>query len=93
MDQPVWRGRLSSLSVFRSEVKFPLDMGEKSAIVKIVDVNVAPDQPPSTLDSVASAAVRRRSSGSVFLFDVRVIPILAPALARAPRERHPHGLT
>ena len=29
----------------------PLDMGEKSAIVKCVDANVPPEQPPSTVDS------------------------------------------
>lgn len=33
------------------EGAIPLDMGEKSAIVKCVDANVPPEQPPSTVDS------------------------------------------
>lgn len=57
-------------------------MGEKSAIVKNVDENVASDQPPSTPYIVAAAAVRRRSSGSVSLFDVHSNLSLAPAHAR-----------
>ena len=32
------------------EGAIPLDMGEKSAIVKCVDANVPPEQPPSTVD-------------------------------------------
>ena len=43
--------------------KFPLDMAEKSAIVKDVDANVAPDQPPSTPDSAASFCDCRSLSG------------------------------
>jgi hypothetical protein len=33
------------------EGSLPLDMGEKSAIVKSVDASVPPEQPPSTVDS------------------------------------------
>jgi hypothetical protein len=36
----------------------PLDSGEKSAIVKPVDLNVPPDQPPSSPDSPASVDLR-----------------------------------
>lgn len=66
-------------------------MEKKSAIVKIVDENVASDQPPSTPHIVAAAAVRRRSSGSVSLFDVRTNLSLAPACASPCRR--PPGLT
>ena len=37
------------------EASDPLDSREKSAIVKSVDVNVPPDQPPSTVDSPSRA--------------------------------------
>jgi len=49
-------GRLDAAAVHESQtgLSIPLDRGEKSAIVKTVDVNVPPDQPPSSPDSPAS---------------------------------------
>lgn len=85
------RGAASLRPVSGPREKFPLDMGEKSAIVKNVDENVAPDQPPSTPHIVAAVTVRRTSSGSVFLFDVPSNLHLAPA--RATLRRRSPGLT
>jgi len=49
-------GRLDAAAVNDSQTGLsnPLDRGEKSGIVKSVDANVPPDQPPSTPDSPAS---------------------------------------
>jgi hypothetical protein len=53
-------GRLDTLAVYESqkEVTVPLDTREKSGIVNAVDVNVPPDQPPSTWDSPAPEILR-----------------------------------
>jgi len=45
-----------SVSEMAHKTSNPLDSGEKSAIVKSVDVNVPPDQPPSTVDSPSRAS-------------------------------------
>lgn len=68
-------------------MNFPLDMLEKSAILKAVDVNVASDQPPSTPNIVACSAVRRGSSGSVSLFGVLAPPLLALAQVSSSRSQ------
>ena len=52
-------------------------MEEKSAIVKIVDVNAAPDQPPSSTDNVAFADVWRPVPGDRF-------PASVPPFANPP---------
>jgi hypothetical protein len=44
-----------SASEMPNKVSNPLDREEKSAIVKSVDANVPPDQPPSTVDSPSRA--------------------------------------
>src|SRR5947209_1489400 len=53
-------GRLDAAAVRESQKEgaLPLDRGEKSGIVKTVDANVPPDQPPSTPDSPASVDLR-----------------------------------
>src|SRR3954471_7898301 len=43
-------------SEMANKVSNPLDREEKSAIVKSVDANVPPDQPPSTVDSPSRAS-------------------------------------
>src|SRR6185369_4341461 len=48
-------GLKPTASEMAHEASNPLDRGEKSAIVKSVDVNVPPDQPPSTVDSPSRA--------------------------------------
>src|SRR6478609_1920854 len=44
-----------SASEMANKVSNPLDREEKSGIVKSVDANVPPDQPPSTVDSPSRA--------------------------------------
>jgi len=53
-------GRLDTAAMYESQkdASIPLDRGEKSGIVKAVDVNVPPDQPPSTRDSPAPKHLR-----------------------------------
>jgi hypothetical protein len=53
-------GRLDALAVYESQrdASIPLDREEKSGIVKAVDLNVPPDQPPSTWDSPAPELLR-----------------------------------
>src|SRR5580693_3710317 len=71
---------------------FPLDMTKKSAIVKIVDVNAAPDQPPSTPDNVAFGDVWRPMPGDPS--PASVPPLVNPpaAVPLSPRStlRLPH---
>src|SRR4051795_1652480 len=49
-------GLKPSASEIAHKASNPLDREEKSAIVKSVDANVPPDQPPSTVDSPSRAS-------------------------------------
>jgi len=60
-------------------LKVPLDNRNKSAIFKYVDVNAAPDQPPSTPDSVPLVAVRCGAPFSRLSFSVPILPLPAQA--------------
>ena len=59
------------------EASDPLDRGEKSAIVKRVDANVPPDQPPSTVDS-PSRVTRLGLSATGFAFHASVVASVFP---------------
>jgi hypothetical protein len=61
----------------------PLDSGEKSGIVKAVDVNVPPDQPPSTSDSPAIVDLRLGLSALGIAF-VAFTPSPFPPPAQSP---------
>ena len=76
-------GRITELTASDSALEGadPLDRGDKSAIVKSVDANVPPDQPPSTVDS-PSRVIRLGLSaiGSAFHASVvaSVFPVTIP---------------
>ena len=57
------------------EGSLPLDMGEKSAIVKSVDASVPPEQPPSTVDSPSRVPGLGLSATGI-AFDVSSAPII-----------------
>jgi len=68
----------------------PLDKRDNSAIVKNVDDdNAAPDQPPSTPDSVAVSAVRCGAPVGSLSISVQNFPPLAQAPLDLPRRRTP----
>ena len=55
--------------IVAKDPNLPLDSGEKSAIVKSVDANVPPDQPPSTVDSPVSLILWRGLSATGIVFE------------------------
>jgi hypothetical protein len=72
----------------------PIDMGENSAIVKSVDANVPPDQPPSTVDSPATLNLWRGLSATGITFETSTFPSSAQASVTSPGcGVTPHGLT
>jgi hypothetical protein len=75
-------GRLDTLAVYEchKEEPIPLDRGDKSGIVNAVDLNVPPDQPPSTWDSPASVDLRLGLSGVGIAFEALTpSPFFPPA--------------
>lgn len=74
--------------------EIPIDMGESSAIVKSVDANVPPDQPPSTVDSPATLILWRGLSATGITFETPTYPSSAQASVTSPGcGVTPHGLT
>lgn len=74
--------------------EIPIDMGENSAIVKSVDANVPPDQPPSTVDSPATLILWRGLSATGITFETSTSPSSAQASVTSPGcGVTPHGLT
>ena len=74
--------------------EIPIDMGEKSAIVKSVDANVPPDQPPSTVDSPATLILWRGLSATGITFQTSTFPFTEQASVTSPGcGVTPHGLT
>jgi|SRR5436305_4017614 len=75
----------------------PLDKGEKSAIVKCVDANVPPEQPPSTVDSPSRVpGLGLSATGTAFGFpsSSSATPPSAQASAASPGcGVTPSGLT
>jgi len=97
-----WRraSRLAGLSAALTpaetllETVLPLDRGEKSAIVKSVDANVPPDQPPSTVDSPASRTFLCGLSATGFAFESFTPPLSERASVTSPGcGVTPSGLT
>jgi hypothetical protein len=85
------------LSTPAREVADPLDMGEKSAIVKCVDASVPPEQPPSTVDS-PSRVPRLGLSAIGTAFDlpsafVTILPLTQVSAASPGCGVTPSGLT
>jgi hypothetical protein len=77
-----------------SACELPLDMGEKSAIVKSVDANVPPDQPPSTVDSPATLILWRGLSATGITFETPTSPSSTQASVTSPGcGVTPYGLT
>jgi hypothetical protein len=72
-------GRITELTASDSSLEGadPLDRGDKSAIVKSVDANVPPDQPPSTVDS-PSRVIRLGLSASGSAFHASVVASVFP---------------
>jgi hypothetical protein len=78
----------------RLDPNLPLDREEKSAIVKSVDANVPPDQPPSTVDSPASQDLRRWLSATGIASVTFTPPLSAQASVTSPGcGVTPSGLT
>ena len=81
------------------DVAAPLDRGEKSAIVKSVDANVPPDQPPSPIhgnnvDSPATLNLWRGLSATGITFETPTSPSSAQASVTSPGcGVTPYGLT
>lgn len=74
--------------------EIPIDMGESSAIVKSVDANVPPDQPPSTVDSPATLNLWRGLSATGITFQTSTFPFTEQASVTSPGcGVTPHGLT
>jgi len=72
----------------------PLDREEKSAIVKSVDANVPPDQPPSTVDSPASLILWRGLSATGIVFEPFTPFLSEPSSVTSPGcGVTPSGLT
>jgi hypothetical protein len=103
-----WRRaqRLASYAILPSpslaaeiRCEIPIDMGESSAIVKSVDANVPPDQPPSTslgnnVDSPATLNLWRGLSATGITFEALTFPSSAQASVTSPGcGVTPHGLT
>jgi hypothetical protein len=98
-----WRraNRLASYTILptspvAAEIRceLPIDMGENSAIVKSVDANVPPDQPPSTVDSPATLDLWRGLSATGITFEALTSPFSAQASVTSPGcGVTPHGLT
>ncbi len=87
---------LPSPSLMATEIRceIPIDMGESSAIVKSVDANVPPDQPPSTVDSPATLILWRGLSATGITFQTSTSPSSVQASATSPGcGVTPHGLT
>ena len=87
-------GRLDAVAVHESQngLSIPLDRGEKSAIVKTVDVNVPPDQPPSTPDSPASVDLCLGLSATGIAFTV-FEPFAFPSPSVVSRSHPGCGVT
>jgi hypothetical protein len=82
-----------TLSDSAREGENPLDRGDKSAIVKSVDANVPPDQPPSTVDS-PSRVPRLGLSATGIAFDTYLdIPSAQFSAASPGCGVTPSGLT
>lgn len=87
----------SAAAEIRCEI--PIDMGEKSAIVKSVDANVPPDQPPSPVDgnivdSPATLNLWRGLSAAGITFETPTSPSSAQASVTSPGcGVTPYGLT
>lgn len=98
-----WRRahRLASYAILPSpslateiRCEIPIDMGESSAIVKSVDANVPPDQPPSTVDSPATLILWRGLSATGITFETSTFPSSAQVSVTSPGcGVTPHGLT
>ena len=74
--------------------EIPIDMGESSAIVKSVDANVPPDQPPSTVDSPATLILWRGLSATGITLETSTFPSSVQASVTSPGcGVTPHGLT
>jgi hypothetical protein len=86
----------ASVAALAAEIRceIPIDMGESSAIVKSVDANVPPDQPPSTVDSPATLNLWRGLSATGITFETSTFPSSAQASVTSPGcGVTPHGLT
>jgi hypothetical protein len=70
----------------------PLDMGEKSAIVKSVDASVPPEQPPSTVDS-PSRVSRLGLSATGIAFDLPSAPVTTHLSAQVSAASPGCGVT
>ena len=87
-----WRRahRLASYAILPSaslateiRCEIPIDMGENSAIVKSVDANVPPDQPPSIPDSPAPIFPCGLSASGI-AFEPSTFPPLQQASVASP---------
>lgn len=82
----------ASLAMLAAEIRceIPIDIGENSAIVKSVDANVPPDQPPSPIhgnnvDSPAPLNLwRGLSATGVTTFEASASSVSAPLPAASP---------
>lgn len=83
-----------SLTPLTVGCELPIDMGESSAIVKSVDANVPPDQPPSTVDSPATLNLWRGLSATGITFEALTFPSSVQASVTSPGcGVTPSGLT
>ena len=74
-----------TLTPLTMSCELPIDMGENSAIVKSVDANVPPDQPPSIVDSPAPLNLwRGLSATGVTTFEASASLVSAPSPAASP---------
>ena len=84
----------ASLTLATAVCELPIDMGENSAIVKSVDANVPPDQPPSSVDSPATLNLWRGLSATGITFETSTFPSSEQASVTSPGcGVTPHGLT
>jgi hypothetical protein len=75
-------------------ILLPLDRGEKSARLNVVDANVPPDQPPSTPDSPALSILPLGLSDEPSVFATSTFSLLSRnSAAAAGCGVIPHGLT
>jgi hypothetical protein len=75
-------------------ILLPLDRGEKSARLNLVDANVPPDQPPSTPDSPALSILPPGLSDEPSVFATSTFSLLSRnSAAAAGCGVIPHGLT
>lgn len=83
-----------TLTPLAAVCEIPIDMSENSAIVKSVDANVPPDQPPSTVDSPATLILWRGLSATGITFETPTFPSSEQASVTSPGcGVTPYGLT